>query len=101
VSLIKSQNSWVFFDDENVAAVTEQQVQTTFGSTHEFSSANMDHGVAGHRVRVQIHMSWMVVAYFGWPCGEIKSARACRVDHQRLLLCLAAAYCNTSPKPCR
>lgn len=44
VSLIKSHNNWVFFDDENVDSITESQVQTTFGSTQEYSNTNMDHG---------------------------------------------------------
>mmetsp|Transcript_4642 Transcript_4642/g.8008 ORF Transcript_4642/g.8008 Transcript_4642/m.8008 type:complete len:352 (-) Transcript_4642:104-1159(-) len=45
ISLIKSFNQWVFFDDENVELITESQVQTTFGSTQEnMQSNNMDHG---------------------------------------------------------
>mmetsp|Transcript_34778 Transcript_34778/g.98602 ORF Transcript_34778/g.98602 Transcript_34778/m.98602 type:complete len:361 (+) Transcript_34778:308-1390(+) len=43
VSLVKSHNSWLFFDDENVEPVTEAMVQTTFGSTAEFNN-NTDHG---------------------------------------------------------
>lgn len=44
VSLIKTHNNWLFFDDENVESITESQVQSTFGSTQEFGSNNMDHG---------------------------------------------------------
>lgn len=43
VSLIKSHNNWLFFDDENVESISESQVQSTFGSTQEYSN-NMDHG---------------------------------------------------------
>lgn len=44
VSLIKSHSSWLFFDDESVDSITESQVQSTFGSTQEYGSGNMDHG---------------------------------------------------------
>ncbi len=45
VSLIKSHsNCWLFFDDESVDGITESQIQTTFGSTQEFGTGNMDHG---------------------------------------------------------
>ncbi|XP_051140793.1 ubiquitin carboxyl-terminal hydrolase 3 [Andrographis paniculata] len=43
VSLVKSHNHWLFFDDENVEMIDESAVQTFFGSTQEFSS-NTDHG---------------------------------------------------------
>ncbi|GLC37566.1 Ubiquitin carboxyl-terminal hydrolase 3 [Pleodorina starrii] len=44
VSLIKSGPQWLFFDDENVELITENQVQSTFGSTSEYGQNNMDHG---------------------------------------------------------
>ncbi|XP_078440047.1 ubiquitin carboxyl-terminal hydrolase 3 [Wolffia australiana] len=43
VSLVKSHNHWLFFDDENVEMIDESAVQTFFGSSQEFSS-NTDHG---------------------------------------------------------
>lgn len=43
VSLVKSHNHWLFFDDENVEIIDESAVQTFFGSTQEYSS-NTDHG---------------------------------------------------------
>lgn len=44
VSLIKSHNNWLFFDDESVDGITESQIQSTFGSTQEYGTANTDHG---------------------------------------------------------
>lgn len=43
VSLVKSHNHWLFFDDENVEMIDEAAVQTFFGSAQEYSS-NTDHG---------------------------------------------------------
>ncbi|XP_033135406.1 ubiquitin carboxyl-terminal hydrolase 4 isoform X2 [Brassica rapa] len=43
VSLVKSHNHWLFFDDENVEMIEESAVQTFFGSSQEYSS-NTDHG---------------------------------------------------------
>ncbi|KAJ0975013.1 hypothetical protein J5N97_016978 [Dioscorea zingiberensis] len=43
VSLVKSHNHWLFFDDENVEMIDESTVQTFFGSSQEYSS-NTDHG---------------------------------------------------------
>ncbi|MQL72574.1 hypothetical protein Taro_004939 [Colocasia esculenta] len=43
VSLVKSHNHWLFFDDENVEMIDETAVQTFFGSAQEYSS-NTDHG---------------------------------------------------------
>ncbi|XP_008795545.2 ubiquitin carboxyl-terminal hydrolase 4 [Phoenix dactylifera] len=43
VSLVKSHNHWLFFDDENVEMIDESTIQTFFGSTQEYSS-NTDHG---------------------------------------------------------
>eukprot|EP00879_Flechtneria_rotunda_P002834 GHRR01003047.1.p1 GENE.GHRR01003047.1~~GHRR01003047.1.p1 ORF type:complete len:435 (+),score=163.33 GHRR01003047.1:149-1453(+) len=43
VSLIKSKNTWLFFDDDAVDIITESTVAATFGSTQEYSS-HMDHG---------------------------------------------------------
>ncbi|GFP87062.1 ubiquitin carboxyl-terminal hydrolase 3 [Phtheirospermum japonicum] len=43
VSLVKSHNHWLFFDDENVEMVDESAIQTFFGSAHEYSGSN-DHG---------------------------------------------------------
>lgn len=43
VSLVKSHNSWLFFDDESVEPISEHTVQTTFGATQDYSN-NMDHG---------------------------------------------------------
>ncbi|CAN6906572.1 unnamed protein product [Brassica oleracea] len=43
VSLVKSHNHWLFFDDENVEMIEESSVQTFFGSSQEYSS-NTDHG---------------------------------------------------------
>ncbi|KAJ8480555.1 hypothetical protein OPV22_024282 [Ensete ventricosum] len=44
VSLVKSHNHWLLFDDENVEMIDESTVQTFFGSSQEFSG-NTDHGV--------------------------------------------------------
>ncbi|XP_039069780.1 ubiquitin carboxyl-terminal hydrolase 3-like isoform X1 [Hibiscus syriacus] len=43
VSLVKSHNHWLFFDDENVEMIDESAVQTFFGSAQEYSN-NTDHG---------------------------------------------------------
>ncbi|CAL9233470.1 unnamed protein product [Arabidopsis halleri] len=43
VSLVKSHNHWLFFDDESVEMIEESAVQTFFGSSQEYSS-NTDHG---------------------------------------------------------
>uniref|UniRef100_A0A7N0ZXT8 ubiquitinyl hydrolase 1 n=1 Tax=Kalanchoe fedtschenkoi TaxID=63787 RepID=A0A7N0ZXT8_KALFE len=43
VSLVKSHDHWLFFDDENVEIIDEPAVQTFFGSAQEYSS-NTDHG---------------------------------------------------------
>ncbi|KAH7652776.1 Ubiquitinyl hydrolase 1 protein [Dioscorea alata] len=43
ISLVKSHNHWLFFDDENVEMIDESTVQTFFGSSQEYSS-NTDHG---------------------------------------------------------
>ncbi|KAL3620937.1 Ubiquitin carboxyl-terminal hydrolase 3 [Castilleja foliolosa] len=43
VSLVKSHNHWLFFDDENVDMVDESAIQTFFGSAHEYTGSN-DHG---------------------------------------------------------
>ena len=43
VALVKSQDHWLFFDDETVEPISEATVRTTFGSTQEYSS-HMDHG---------------------------------------------------------
>lgn len=43
VSLVKSHNHWLFFDDENVEMIDESAVQTAFGSAQEYAS-NTDHG---------------------------------------------------------
>lgn len=43
VSVVKSHNHWLFFDDENVEMVDESFVQSFFGSSQEFST-NTDHG---------------------------------------------------------
>ncbi|KAJ8453044.1 hypothetical protein Cgig2_014807 [Carnegiea gigantea] len=43
VSLVKSHNHWLFFDDENVEIIDESAVQTFFGSAQEYSS-NSEHG---------------------------------------------------------
>nr|AWW15231.1 ubiquitin carboxyl-terminal hydrolase 3 [Leavenworthia alabamica] len=43
VSLVKSHNHWLFFDDENVEIIEESAIQTFFGSSQEYSS-NTDHG---------------------------------------------------------
>ncbi|KAE8696012.1 Ubiquitin carboxyl-terminal hydrolase 3 [Hibiscus syriacus] len=42
VSLVKSHNHWLFFDDENVEMIDESAVQTFFGSAQY--SSNTDHG---------------------------------------------------------
>lgn len=43
ISLVKSHNHWLFFDDENVEMTDESMVQTFFGSAQEFSG-NTDNG---------------------------------------------------------
>ncbi|CAM6093385.1 unnamed protein product [Calypogeia fissa] len=43
ISLVKSYNHWLFFDDENVEIIDECSVQTFFGSTQEYTN-NTDHG---------------------------------------------------------
>nr|GMD58359.1 ubiquitin carboxyl-terminal hydrolase 3 [Ipomoea batatas] len=53
VSLVKSHNHWLFFDDENVEMIDESAVQTFFGSAQEYSS-NTDHGYILFYERVDI-----------------------------------------------
>ncbi len=53
MSLIKSGPQWLFFDDETVELISEAQVQSTFGSTSEYGSNNMDHGYILVYERVQ------------------------------------------------
>ncbi|PKA51498.1 Ubiquitin carboxyl-terminal hydrolase 3 [Apostasia shenzhenica] len=43
VSLVKSHNHWLLFDDENVDIMDESTVQTFFGSAQEYTN-NTDHG---------------------------------------------------------
>ncbi|GBF97840.1 ubiquitin carboxyl-terminal hydrolase [Raphidocelis subcapitata] len=43
VALIKSKSQWLFFDDDTVELIREEQVAATFGSTQEYSN-HMDHG---------------------------------------------------------
>ncbi|RRT57423.1 hypothetical protein B296_00047274 [Ensete ventricosum] len=43
VSLIKSQNHWLMFDDDTIAMIDESTVQTFFGSSLEYPG-NTDHG---------------------------------------------------------
>ncbi|CAL8463689.1 g3223 [Coccomyxa elongata] len=43
VSFVKSAEHWLFFDDELVEPMTEQLVQTAFGSTQDYSNT-MEHG---------------------------------------------------------
>lgn len=43
VSLVKSHNHWLLFDDDNVEIIDELAVQTFFGSSQEYST-NTDHG---------------------------------------------------------
>ncbi|KAH7656194.1 Ubiquitinyl hydrolase 1 protein [Dioscorea alata] len=43
ISLVKSHDHWLFFDDENAEMIDESTVQTFFGSAQEFTS-NTDHG---------------------------------------------------------
>ncbi|KAG6503570.1 hypothetical protein ZIOFF_035886 [Zingiber officinale] len=43
VSLVKSHNHWLYFDDENVEIIDESAVQTYFGSAQEYTG-NTDHG---------------------------------------------------------
>ncbi|XP_059648061.1 ubiquitin carboxyl-terminal hydrolase 4-like [Cornus florida] len=43
VSLVKSHNHWLFFDDDNVEMIDESAVQTVFGSAQEYSR-NTEHG---------------------------------------------------------
>lgn len=68
VSLIKSHNTWLFFDDEGVDSITEQQVQSTFGSTQEYGAPNMDHG------------GWVMKHVPRWACTLIGSL-CCAVSH--------------------
>lgn len=43
VSLVKTHNHWLLFDDENVEMIDESTVQTFYGSSQEYSG-NTDHG---------------------------------------------------------
>jgi ubiquitin C-terminal hydrolase len=43
VSLIKSKNQWLFFDDDTVDIIEESMVAATFGATQEYQN-HMDHG---------------------------------------------------------
>ncbi|KAI3978549.1 hypothetical protein MKX01_015724 [Papaver californicum] len=56
VSLVKSHNHWLFFDDENVEMIDESAVQTFFGSAQEYTS-NTDHGYILFYERVGTTMS--------------------------------------------
>lgn len=48
VALVKSAGQWVLFDDEQVASVSEAQVQTVFGSTNGDALNNGGIPPAGH-----------------------------------------------------
>ena len=43
MSLIKSKNQWLFFDDDTVDIIEESMVAATFGATQEHHN-HMDHG---------------------------------------------------------
>ncbi|XP_073292567.1 ubiquitin carboxyl-terminal hydrolase 4-like isoform X2 [Primulina huaijiensis] len=43
VSLVKSHNHWLLFDDETVEMIEESAIQTYFGSANEYAP-NIDHG---------------------------------------------------------
>lgn len=43
MSFVKSAEHWLFFDDELVEPMAEQQVHQAFGSTQEYSNS-MEHG---------------------------------------------------------
>ncbi|CAL9038604.1 unnamed protein product [Musa banksii] len=43
VSLVKSHNRWLMFDDDNIEMIDESTVQTFFGSSQEYPG-NTDHG---------------------------------------------------------
>lgn len=57
VSLVKSHNHWLFFDDENVDIIDESAVQTFFGSAQEYSS-NSEHGYILFYERLTSDTSW-------------------------------------------
>ena len=42
MALVKSHNTWLFFEDDNVEPITEAMVQSTFGSTQEYG--HVGHG---------------------------------------------------------
>lgn len=44
MTFVKSHDHWLLLDDENVEPITEQMVQTAFGSTNEMQNAAMEHG---------------------------------------------------------
>eukprot|EP00798_Chlamydomonas_sp_ICE-L_P014258 gene14258-20231_t len=44
VTVSKSHNSWLFFDDDSVDSISESQIQSVFGSTQECGNSTMDHG---------------------------------------------------------
>eukprot|EP00884_Botryococcus_braunii_P006933 jgi/Botrbrau1/16240/Bobra.0066s0025.1 len=44
VTFVKSHEHWLLLDDENVEPITEQMVQTAFGSTNDSQNAAMEHG---------------------------------------------------------
>ncbi|CAI9284592.1 unnamed protein product [Lactuca saligna] len=60
VSLVKSRNHWLFFDDENVEMIDASAVQTFFGSAQEYSS-NTDHGYILFYERVDVEVVVLLV----------------------------------------
>lgn len=42
VSLVKSANTWLYFDDDQVEPIQEHMVQSTFGASSDMG--NVEHG---------------------------------------------------------
>ncbi|KAG6406780.1 hypothetical protein SASPL_134391 [Salvia splendens] len=89
VSLVKSHNHWLFFDDENVEMIDESAIQTFFGSAQEYSS-NTDHG------KTQPHKS-RIALYFCVPFREqlleyYSNNKSQGEAEENLLTCLAELF---------
>ncbi|KAG1366514.1 putative Ubiquitin carboxyl-terminal hydrolase 4, partial [Cocos nucifera] len=82
VSLVKSHNHWLFFDDENVEMIDESIVQTFFGSAQEYSG-NTDHGSHGSKTRQSADGG--AISDTGKAEGEREFLRNLHTDGRRML----------------
>lgn len=85
ISLVKSHNHWLFFDDENVEMIDESTVQTFFGSSQEYSS-NTDHGYI---------LFYESIGGKNWKC-DLPSLHSCEtsVVMDRAIFSLIRLHCT-------